>query len=171
MCYGLIGGIVQGVVNAPTQGAAAYEQAVAHNMAIRLNANQLRRNAELAEMQAKEAISRGQEQRGDWRRGVREVLGAQKAAAAHAGVLVGAGSVGQVESATRLKGAIGEDRIRVNAYRESWYLRMMALQYRTQAEMLRATKIRPHYAAYQAAMGSARGSASNIAGSTMRSYY
>lgn len=142
----------------------AYGQATAHNMSVRFNANQLQYNAQIARMQAGEALEKGREALTEWRRGVREVIGAQKAAAAKAGVMVGTGSVGQLEASTRLKGAIGEDRLRISAYRESWYLKMMALQYQTQAQMLRTTKVSPFMAAFTAGLGAFPGLAQGYQG-------
>lgn len=148
MCMA-VGGIISGaskILNTGTKSIEAYGEAQAHNLSVRFNANQLNRNAEIARMQAGEAIEAGQEKIGEWRRGVKQTIGAQKAAAASAGVMVGTGSIGAVEQATKLQGNIGMERLRISAYREAWYLKMMALQYSTQAKMLRATKVNPLFA-------------------------
>ncbi len=131
----------------------AVGQAWAHNLSVRYNARQMEHNAEIARMQAGEAREAGYEQRAEWRRGVKALVGKQRAAAAGSGVLVGTGSPGAIEAQTKAAGKIGEERIRIGAEREAWYLQMMALQYSTQAKLLRKTKASPWLAGLGAAFG------------------
>lgn len=142
MCYQLAGLGVQ-AAGAGMQAAGAYSQASAANLARRFNYKMLQRNEQLTNLQAEDAKQRGYEAIAQWKRTARQVIGKQRAAAAGSGVRVEGGSVGAAQAAAQLSGELGAEKLRTNADREAWYLRLSALMYSSQAKMTRATKVSP----------------------------
>jgi hypothetical protein len=125
------------------QAGAAYQAATAENLASRYTEMMSRRNAEIADMQAIEALKLGRQQEADFRRGVRSLRSSQRAAAAASGVLVSSGSVARVEASTIESGEVRAMRIRRSAQKENWALRMQALNYRLQAEQAHGMRRSP----------------------------
>jgi len=135
------------------QAGAAYQAATAENLASRYTEMMSRRNAEIADMQALEALRLGQQQEADYRRGVRSLRSSQRAAAAASGVLVSSGSVARVEASTIEAGEVRAMRIRRSAQRENWALRMQALNYRLQAEQAHGMRHSPGMAMASTILG------------------
>jgi hypothetical protein len=123
------------------------------------------RNSQLAKMQAEDSVQRGYEQAAQWKAGARKVIGSQRAAAAGAGVLVAGGSVGRAQASAQLVGDLGAEKIRANAAKEAWYLKMQAAMYSAQARMARATQYSPGMALAGSLLGSLGGMASTFGAS------
>lgn len=123
----LIGGIAMAGAGAAMQAHAAGQRAAATKAA-------LYRDADVAERQAADAVSRGVVP------GVRaairggKVIGTQEAHYAASGVAVGTGSAGDVTAETRIVSSLDEEIIRNNAAREAYGYRTEAQHYRQQGE-------------------------------------
>jgi hypothetical protein len=77
-------------------------------------------NAEVAELQAADAIARGAEEENRFRSGVRGIIGSQRAAMAAGNVDVGFGSALDVQADAAYLGELDAHAIRSNAAREAW---------------------------------------------------
>ena len=95
-------------------------------------------NAEMANLQAEDAINRGNLAAGRHMQEVRGLEGAQRAAYAAQGLAVGQGSPAAVMEDTRTLGAADASQIRLNAYREAFGYRREATGYASQARIARA---------------------------------
>lgn len=91
-------------------------------------------NANLAEKQAAEIEARGSEESLEYMKKVRGMVGTQKARAAASGVVVGAGSSAQVMEETMEQGGLDAMRIKSNAYKEAYGVRMNAISGRAQGQ-------------------------------------
>lgn len=92
-------------------------------------------NARLAELQAQDAIRRGEEEAEEYKRRVRQVIGAQRAAFGAQGVDVSFGSPLDIQEETAQLGALDALMIKNNAWREAWGYRVQALDYRRRGEL------------------------------------
>lgn len=112
------------------QGTAALGSSVAQAGAIRAQGGYERsiqeENARLAEMQAQDAIRRGEEAAGARRREGRQLVGRQRAAAAGQGVAVNQGTAYDIQLATEAAAARDAETIRMNSFREAWASRVEA---------------------------------------------
>jgi hypothetical protein len=123
-------------------------------------------NAKVADLQAEDAIQRGAEEEARLRRGVRQLVGAQRAGFAADGVDVGFGSALDVQADTAEQGELDALTIRTNAAREAWGFKVEAQDLRYQAGIMRRTGVAA------AASGRARqtqqrlGGASTVLGGT-----
>jgi hypothetical protein len=77
-------------------------------------------NARIADVQATDAITRGEKDANLVGRKTKEIVGAQRAALGASGVDVNSGSAVDVQSDTKARGAADELTIRNNAWREAW---------------------------------------------------
>lgn len=87
-------------------------------------------NAEIADLQAADAIARGVEEEQRYRTSVRGIIGSQRAAFAGGNIDVGFGSALDVQEDAAYLGELDALQIRTNAAREAW-------GYKVQAEDLR----------------------------------
>lgn len=92
-------------------------------------------NAQVAEMQAADAIERGRESEGRHRTSVRGLVGTQRAALAASGVDVNDGSALDIQADTAAMGEMDALTIRLNAAREAWGYRTQATDYRARGEI------------------------------------
>lgn len=86
-------------------------------------------NQRFANLQAEDAIKRGDTEAGRHAQKVKRIIGAQRAAIAGQGIEVDTGSALDVQAETAEFGAIDVETIRNNAYREAWGYRTQALDY------------------------------------------
>jgi hypothetical protein len=86
-------------------------------------------NAQVALIQAKDAIERGREVEDQFRVGVHKLLGEQKAGFAGQGVEIDSGSAAEVYEDTAGLAAVDADRIKFNAQREAWGFKVNATNY------------------------------------------
>jgi hypothetical protein len=92
-------------------------------------------NAELAELQAQDAIARGREAELKHRGDVRRLVGAQRTRYAAQGVDLASESVGDVIGNTEMLGELDALTIRQNAMREAWGYRVDASNSRNQGRL------------------------------------
>ena len=77
-------------------------------------------NAQVADLQAKDALERGAEEESRFRIGVRDLVGKQRTGFAASGIDVGYGSAVDVQADTAFLGELDARTIRTNAMREAW---------------------------------------------------
>jgi hypothetical protein len=94
-------------------------------------------NAEVADLQARDAMSRGQEAQNKLRRGARRLIGAQRAGFAGQGVVVDSGSPAAVVEDSYTLSEADARTIANNAIREAWGYQVQAAGYRFQAGQAR----------------------------------
>lgn len=119
------------------QGQAAAEAGRAQNEAAQSDANRLEFNANVADLQAEDALQRGVDTESRTRQQIRGVLGAQRATLAGNGVDVGFGSAVDVQADAAYLGELDALTVRNNAAREAWGFRQAAADTRMQADIVR----------------------------------
>ena len=92
-------------------------------------------NARFSDIQAEDAIRRGETEAQKHQRDVKKLVGAQRAALAAQGMDLESGSALDIQLDTATQGAEDAMTIRNNAWRESWGYKVQALNYRTEGEM------------------------------------
>ena len=117
-----------------TSGAAS---AYGQYQAGRYNSAIHRYNARVAELQAKDALKRGDVAAGDLRKQVRQLKGAQRAAAAAQGIVVDQDVAADLLEDTDRQAAEDERRIKLNAALEAWGYRVQATDSRARAQLAR----------------------------------
>jgi len=121
-------------------------------------------NAAVADLQAQDAIQRGQEEESRYRQGVRTMLGSQRAGFAASNVSVAYGSAVDVQADTAYLGELDALTIRTNAGREAWGYQVAAVDYRKRAEITRKEGINLEKAGGQQAKQQYLGAASSLLG-------
>lgn len=94
-------------------------------------------NANVAELQATDAIERGREQESRFRAGVKQLIGAQRAEIGASGTDVGFGSAIDVQEDQAFLGELDALTIRTNAAREAWGYKVQAADTRERARITR----------------------------------
>lgn len=153
-----IAGAVSGAFGAAEQSKAtqrAYDYQAAVN----------RNNAQVAEWQASDAITRGQRAEQTQRLKAAQLKGTQRAALAARGVAIDSGSPLAILQDTDYMGEVDALTIRDNAEREAWGYRTQARNYANDASMLSAR------AAAESPSGAAFGSLLGSAGTVASSWY
>lgn len=92
-------------------------------------------NARIADIQAADAIKRGDKESANHMRKVRQLIGSQRAKAAASGVDANSGSALDIQLDTSNFGALDALTIKNNAWREAWGYRVQANDYRGQGAM------------------------------------
>ena len=110
-------------------------------------------NAAVSDIQASDALARGEQSTADYGVQTKKLVGAQKAAYAAQGIDLGTGSAADVQDTTQVQAARDVQTIRLNAMREAW-------GYKTQAKGFR---LAGKYA-YQGGVNSAIGQGLSGAG-------
>jgi hypothetical protein len=131
---------LSGLATVAQAGASAYGQQRAAKAVRRqgwYEAEQLERNAVLAEEQAKDALARGETGVQQIRGETAQLLGTQRAALAAQGIDIQTGSAAEVQQDTTALGELDILTIRANAAREARGLTFEASQYRTAAAFTR----------------------------------
>lgn len=88
-------------------------------------------NAQLAELQAQDAIIRGEKNVKTLKTKANQLKGSQRAAAAAAGVEVDTGSAAELQADTVRQSTLDVIELRNNAWREAWGFKMQASNYRS----------------------------------------
>jgi len=83
-------------------------------------------NRNFAELQATDAMRRGEKGTAAVRSLTRRTVGAQRAALAAQGIDVDSGSAREIQDDTRLQGALDELTVKNNAWREAWGFKVAA---------------------------------------------
>ncbi len=94
-------------------------------------------NAQVADLQAKDAIERGAEQEQRFRSQIRGTIGAQRAAIAAGNIDVSFGSAVDVQADAAMLGELDALTIRTNAVREAWGYKVQATDIRNRAKVTR----------------------------------
>ncbi len=115
--------------------SGAYAQSQARRAQGAYEKNQLETNQRLAEMQAEDAVKRGDEASHAEARAARKAIGTQRAVAAAMGNNPDSGSMADITAETALQSDINQTTIKANAWREAWGYRVQANQYGTGAQM------------------------------------
>lgn len=139
-------------------GGAA--KAVGDHQAGAAKAAAMRRNAEVADMAASDALQRGDQAAGKVQMQGEAASGQQRAGFAGQGVVVGDGSSGRTAADTAAFTDIDIEQTRNNAQREAWGLKTQATNMRDDAKAAIS-------AAKYAVVGDLIGGASGAAGATM----
>lgn len=123
-------------------------------------------NASIADQQAADALTRGQEAEQRARARTRSVIGSQRAGFAAQGVDVGTGSAADVQADAAFLGELDALTEQTNAAREAWGYKVQATDLRNRANVTRKTGVNQERAAGAAALGTAIGGAANVIGGT-----
>jgi len=118
---------------------SANEQAKGERLQGDFERNQFLRNAEFADIQAKDATSRGALAASRQRAEIGKVVGGQRAAFAANGIDAASRSVSDVAADTTLKGELDAITIESNAFREAFGFRVEAAESRAAGEAARAS--------------------------------
>jgi hypothetical protein len=111
-------------------------------------------NAQVTDLQAKDAIERGAEQESQFRASVRGIIGSQRAGQAANNVDVSYGSTVDVQADAAYLGELDAMTIRTNAAREAWGFKVQGQDYRKRAEIARKEGVYRKEAGGAAATGS-----------------
>lgn len=162
-----VGQLFQGV-GAGVQAMGAYNQAKGEQAALRAEAQVQANNAQLAEWQAEDAVSRGELAAGEVLQRGGQIKGQQRAAMAANGVDLGYGSALQVITDTDYLTAIDATQVQQNAAREAWGYRMQGRQAtdRSNAANRGADQVRPWLSAGTSLLTSATAAAKTWYGGT-----
>lgn len=117
----------------------------------------LEHNADIADMQYHDALTRGQIAAGRQRQATRTLIGSQRAAAAESGLDVGIGTVPDILEESALFGELDATRISNDAAREAFGFKLQASDYRRQSRLRRV-------AGQNAARGTRAGAISTLLG-------
>jgi hypothetical protein len=143
--------------------AGAYGEAKATKNSLLYEADVADQNAQISEWQGQDALHRGQLDEQSSRLQTAAVKGAQRAAMAANGVVVGEGSSNDVLSTTDYTGETDALAIRNNALRTAWGYSVQSTNYKDSARNLRqgAKQIKPWLSAVSSLIGSASSVASS----------
>lgn len=132
---GLVGGLfaASSAVNAVGSAASSYQQSQAIKAQGNYQKNQLQFNAQVAELQATDAINRGNKEASTKKRQTKQIIGSQRAALAAQGIEVNEDTASLIQQDTAGLGAEDVQTIKNNAWREAWGYRVQALDYNSKA--------------------------------------
>lgn len=120
------------------QAGGSFVQAGAQRAEGKYAQEQANTNARIEDIQAADAIRRGDVEANAIRRNADVTKGAQRAAAAAGGADVGSGSAAMIQEQTDLYGKTDASVRRANAWQEAWGHGAVAVQDRTRGKMARA---------------------------------
>lgn len=139
--------LVLSAVGVGVQAYGQYKEQKAANKAAEYNAQMMERNAQIAGMQAENALQRGEVAEKQHRLRVSKFIGEQRAGFGASGAVVDIGSPLDVVLDTAEQGELDALTIRHNVAMEAWGLRNQQDEFISQASMIRATKRSPGFAA------------------------
>lgn len=151
------------VMGSIQQGKAAEAQA---NYQAQVSAN----NAQVAKMQAEDAIKRGKQEEEEHRVQVRRMLGAQRAGIAGSGFDLGDATSQDILGDTAAMGEFDALQIRSNAAREAWGYEVQGSNFTAEAQLQRARGKSARQASYWQAGGDLLSGASKF-GTQYREFY
>lgn len=117
--------------------SGAYSNSNAQRDVANFKANQLNLNAEAANLQADSTIRAGNEEAGLVGKKVAQTIGQERASAGSQGVVADTGSAANVQKSNQVEGAMSENTIKSNAWRQAWGLRVEASNYESESAMTR----------------------------------
>lgn len=127
-----MGALTAAVVSLAALSAVnSYSQSKAQKSQGDFQSQQLEANARIADIQADDAIKRGESEAKAHRRRVRLQIGEQRAGLAAQGLDLESGSALDIQKDTAGFGAEDEVTIKNNAFREAWGYKVQANDYRT----------------------------------------
>lgn len=158
-----LAGLGLSAAGAVTGAMGAYNKSKSDKAAYNYQAAVQRNNAQLAEWQAQDALSRGQQVENQQRHKTAQLKGTQRALMAARGIDLNEGSALNILTDTDFMGDIDALVIRDNAAREAWGFRQNAQGARDDASLLssRADAESPGFAATSSLLGSAGSVASS----------
>lgn len=115
--------------------SSSYAQAKAAKTEGRYQQQQFETNARLADIQAKDAIKRGDKESANHMKKVRAMIGSQRAKMAAQGIDANSGSALDIQMDTAIYGSMDAQTIKNNAWREAWGYRVQANDYSGQGAM------------------------------------
>lgn len=154
--------IASTAIAAGVAGYGQYANQQAQNAANDYNAKIMQRNAQIANLQAEDAIRRGEEAELQHRRRVAHFKGMQRVAFAESGVVVDEGSPLDTVLDTTQLGEEDAMTIRRNAAREAWGFNMEAGNYAAQGRLSSMKNSSPALAAAPTLLGGAAQSAGQV---------
>lgn len=122
---------------AMSTGANAYAQSSAINSQSKYQEMQLKTNERMANIQADQAIKRGDKEAQAVRQKTKQLIGSQRAALAAQGIEVNADTSADIQADTASLGALDALTVKNNAWLESWGYKVQANDYAGQAVMTR----------------------------------
>lgn len=125
--------LAQGIMSLGT----AYSQASMAKTQYNIQAQQIEQNIRLSEIQAEDAIRRGDVEAENMRKTTKKVIGAQRANFAGQNIAVDEGSAADIQAETQAQGSVNAQTIKNNAWRESWGYRVQAVSGQGQAVQTR----------------------------------
>ena len=152
--------IASSVIGTGLSAYSAYQQADSQNKANEYNAASLRRNAEVANMQANQAIEQGRVDEKAHRMKVNQLIGTQRAAGGASGALIDTGTNLDIQKDTAGFGELDSLTIRNNAARTAWAYQNQAVDYGAGANLSTMRNTNP----YLSTGVSLLSGASNLAG-------
>lgn len=114
--------------------AGAYSQSQAMEAQAIYQKTQSEMNAKLADMQAADAIKRGNKNAAQVGKNAKRVLGAQRAALAAQGIDIDSGSAADVQQDTEVLSAMDQMTVKNNAWKEAWGFKVQALNTRAEGD-------------------------------------
>jgi len=121
-------------VSVGMQAISGMQQSKAQKQEGAFQSQQLQANSRIANLQADDAIFRGNQDALEHKKKVRQLIGSQRAAAGAQGIEINDGSALDVQADAAGYGEVDALTIRNNAFREAWGYRVQASDYQTQAE-------------------------------------
>lgn len=106
---------------------SAYSQATAYQIQADYIQQASELNAQIAGVQAEDAIRRGNKSASQFKKQVKGMKGSQKAALAAQGIDIGSGSAAEILDNTDTQGALDVQTIKNNAWREAWGYKTQAI--------------------------------------------
>lgn len=116
---------------------ASIEAGLAQQRAAESQAGLDEYNAQVADLQATDAVARGAQQEQHFRSSVRSLIGSQTADTAASNIQVGSGSAVDVRADTAFLGELDSLQIRTNAAREAWGYKVQGTDLRMRADIAR----------------------------------
>ncbi|WP_137924655.1 hypothetical protein [Cupriavidus sp. 2SB] len=147
------------IIGAIGGAATAGNKASGQRAVADYNATIAENNANLAELQAQDAVTRGRQAESDLYRQTGQLMGRQRANTAANGVSLNEGSPVNIEASTRYMRDVDLATLRNNAARSAWGYNVQADNYRAQSKAYRAAgdASSPGAAAATSLLGSAAG--------------
>jgi hypothetical protein len=164
MSWGVTAVVAIGI-SAAVSGYSMYAQTQAANAAADFESRVARRNADMAEMQAKDALERGKVAEKQLRDKQKMLIGQQRAGFGASGVLVDQDTTMDVMQDSIKFGEQDALTTRRNAAMDAWGYRTQGLNYQAQADLSQMSKRNATTAGTLSFLGSAAGSVASIAGS------
>lgn len=118
-------------------GATAYSQSRAQKAEGAYQSQMYEANSRIANIQAEDAIMRGDQEASKHKTQVKKLIGSQRASLAAQGVDINSGSALDVQADTAALGAEDEQTIKNNAWREAWGYKVQASDYLNSATFAR----------------------------------